>query len=163
MESIVVRDAGDGEMETAGRMFAEYIASIRHLAACSLEHQRADDEVNHLPGLYAAPRGTIALAWMGAECVGCAALRPLPTMGPDAGELKRMYVRPVVRGRGVGQRLTEHIVEFGRGVGYSRLFLDSDPELAAALRLYQRMGFVMTDRYNEDPDPTTVYMVLHLK
>lgn len=160
---IVIRDAISAEMGEASRIFAEYIGSIRHLAACSFEHQRADDELKQLPGLYAPPRGTIALAWMGEECVGCAAIRPLPGKGPDAAELKRMYVRPSVRGRGVGALLTEHIIAFARRSGYAMLYLDSDPELSAAQRLYQRMGFVSTDRYNDDPDPTTVYMVRDLR
>ncbi|MFZ4574930.1 MAG: GNAT family N-acetyltransferase [Phycisphaerales bacterium] len=146
------------DLDAARSIFREYIASISHVAACSFEHQRADDEIRDLPGKYAPPSGAIFLAFDGPVCVGCAALRPLPSGATDQCELKRMYVRPTHRAQGLGGALCEAVMARASAAGYRRIFLDSDPELEAALRLYRRLGFVDTPRFNDDPDPRTIYM-----
>jgi GNAT superfamily N-acetyltransferase len=60
-----------------------------------------------LPAPYLEPRGGLWVAWEGAEALGCVALRAL---APATAELKRMYVRPEARGRGVARRLSEHAI-----------------------------------------------------
>jgi ribosomal protein S18 acetylase RimI-like enzyme len=134
--------------------------SIAHLAACSFKHQRVDEELESLPGKYAAPGGVILLAWDGSECVGCAAVRPLDENGSC--ELKRMYVRSSARGQGLGRQLCERAMARARAMGYQVMKLDSDPELVPALALYRSLGFTATPRYNTDPDPHTIYMAREL-
>ena len=56
-------------------------------------------------------------------------------------ELKRMYVRPAVRGNGVAQALIEKLEAEARTRGYARLTLETGDVLNAAMRLYQRSGF----------------------
>ena len=57
-----------------------------------------DAELQHLPGDYAAPRGTLLLAWVDGELAGCCALRPLDEVDVvNAAEMKRLYVRPAFR------------------------------------------------------------------
>jgi putative acetyltransferase len=157
---IEIREASAAEISTARAIFAEYMESIRHLAACSFEHQKTDHELATLPGRYGAPSGAIFLAWDNDACIGCAALRALPLQG--ACELKRMYVRPSHRGLGLGRKLCDRVLEKARLIGYSRMLLDSDPELAAAISLYRTIGFTDVPRYNEDPDPHTIYMGIQL-
>ena len=155
-----IREAAAAEMTVVRAIFAEYMQSIAHLAACSFQHQRVDDELQTLPGKYAPPGGVILLAWEGPECVGCVAVRPLEA--PEVCELKRMYVRPAARGKGLGRSLCDAAMEQARGLGYRVMKLDSDPELVPALALYRSLGFVDTPRYNTDPDPHTVYMARDL-
>lgn len=146
------------ELETARTIFAEYIASIVHISGQSFAHQDTDAELRELPGKYGAPHGAIVLAFVDGKCVGCAAVRPLPTLGTDVCELKRMYVRGSSRGSGIGAALCEAIFTAARRIGYRRICLDSDPRLDAAIRLYRRMGFEDVARFNDDPDDSTVYM-----
>jgi ribosomal protein S18 acetylase RimI-like enzyme len=76
----------------------------------------------------------------------------------DVAEIKRMYTRPAARGMGVARRMCEVVMKFAREAGYSQVWLDSDTELHAALKLYRSLGFVTIDRYNTDPDAKTVYL-----
>jgi ribosomal protein S18 acetylase RimI-like enzyme len=69
-----------------------------------------------------------------------------------------MYVRPACRKGGLGEGLCRAVLERARQAGYRRIVLDSDPELKAALSLYRRLGFRDTARFNDDPDPQTIYM-----
>ncbi len=137
-------------------IFAEYMRSIAYLAATSFAHQRVDDELQTLPGRYGPPGGVIVLAWEAGVCVGCVAVRPLE--GAETCELKRMYVRPSHRRTGLGRRLADAALSRARELGYRTIKLDSDPALQPALALYRSLGFAPVDRYNQDPDPDTVYL-----
>ena len=82
-----------------------------------------------------------AAAWValhGDEVVGSVALRPIAAREV---ELKRMYLRPAFRGRGIGQRLLDIALLWAREHGIERIVLDTTEEMAAARRLYERNGF----------------------
>ena len=78
------------------------------------------------------------------------------------GELKRLYVRPAFRGQHLGRKLVERIIEDARSLGYSRLMLDTMPELVSARHMYGSMGFKLTERYNNSPLDTTIFMEYRL-
>ncbi len=70
--------------------------------------------------------------------VGSVALRDL---GEGRLELKRMYVSPEARGRGLGRRLLETALGWARAQGAERVVLDTTQEMAAARHLYEASGF----------------------
>jgi GNAT superfamily N-acetyltransferase len=146
------------DVATFRALCEEYAASLPF----SLCFQSFDDEMRTLPGRYAQPKGCMLLAWSGMHPAGCAALRPVPEVGPGVCEMKRMYVRPTARGIGLGRDLAEALIQFAKSAGYERMVLDSEPSFAAALSLYESLGFVHRSRYNNDPDPHTVFMELRL-
>jgi len=153
------------DLALARGLFAEYAASIAHLAGASLNAQRFDEELATLPGRYAEPQGRIYIALVNHQPAGCAALRPIDALPADASpvcELKRMYIRPHHRGQHLGRRLCEQIIADAREIGYATLKLDTDPRLEAANSLYKSLGFQPTPKFNNDPDPTTIYMELRL-
>jgi len=144
------------EIETARVLFNEYAAET----GLDLCFQGFPAELANLPGLYAPPRGRLLLAWSASEPAGCAALRPL---GDDVCELKRMYVRPDFRGRGVGRRLTGTILAEARGIGYATMKLDTLPVMLPAVRLYESLGFVRCAAYYDTPLTGTIFMECPLK
>jgi len=111
-----------------------------HIEAHSTAHDAAATErvVAALPAPYLAPAGALWVAWAGETALGCLALHALT---PDIAELKRMYVRPEARGRGVARRLTEHAIAVAAARGYRRLRLGTLPTMHAAQRLYGSLGF----------------------
>jgi len=140
----VVREATDPPDVDAVR--ALVLAHVDERAATpGIEHMKAD--AVRLPGPYVAPRGAIWVAHTGEEAVGCVALRPLPD---SVGEVKRMYVAPGWRGRGVGRALLETLIEHARTIGYQRLRLGTLADMTRAQTLYQSLGFVPIERYRED-------------
>ena len=104
-------------------------------------------EIESLPGPYQAPRGGLILASSEEGYLGCVAFAPL---SEGAAELKRLFVRPEARGKGVGLLLVQSVIERVRSAGYSRLRLDTAPELTAAISLYRRLGFREIGRYRDD-------------
>jgi ribosomal protein S18 acetylase RimI-like enzyme len=74
--------------------------------------------------------------------------------GSAYGELKRMYVRPQFRGLGYGKLLLDHLADHARAHGVGLLRLETGIHQAAAIRLYERMGFQRIPPfapYIEDP------------
>lgn len=104
------------------------------------------EELEALDAAYPAPAG-LWLASSGAP-VGCVALRPL---GPEEGELKRLFTLPVARGCGVGRALLETALGAARAAGFRRIRLDTLPGMDAAQALYAALGFRPCAPYGARP------------
>lgn len=74
--------------------------------------------------------------------VGC-----LKRLGPQVGEIQRMYVRPECRGKGVGRLIVDRLISDARQIGYRKLRLESLKFLTSAHALYRSVGFVVIDPY----------------
>lgn len=116
----LVQAKSDEEVQSAQQLFEEYAAWL----GVNLCFQNFDKELAELPGDYAPPNGRLLLAVENDQVAGCVALRKI---GEGIGEMKRLYVRPEFRGRGLGHTLTETIIEAAREIGYQRLRLDTLP------------------------------------
>ena len=127
--------------------------------AIDLCFQGFEEELATLPGRYAPPRGSILLARVDAEVVGCVAVRPI---ADGICEMKRLFVRPPFRGRSIGRELAEAIIARSKSLGYGRMRLDTLVRLERANELYARLGFVRTDPYYDNPLDGVVYWELVL-
>ena len=85
----------------------------------------------------------------GGGAVGCGAVRGI---GAGTGEIKRMWLAPEVRGRGVGRRLLAALEDEARRLGYRALRLDTRRELVEAVSLYRSAGYREVADYNANPD-----------
>jgi len=93
-----------------------------------------------------APTGTFIVALSAHSPVGCAGLRVLDDR---VGELKRVYVRPSARGRGLGTALITALETYARSCNLTTLRLDTRHELDEALRIYERHGYRRIERYKQ--------------
>ena len=140
--------ATQDDWEAAREIFREYGHSIQ----AALEGVAFDDEVAGLPGEYDEPRGGLLLAWIDGSLAGCCALRPLDAADyPNASEMKRLYVRRVFRGFGLGRQLTEAALDVARQCGYACVLLDTLDAMDAARALYADLGFEEIPPYYDSP------------
>jgi ribosomal protein S18 acetylase RimI-like enzyme len=147
------------DIERAASLFRAYAASLEF----SLEFQGFTAELAGLPGRYGPPGGCILLAMSGSGPVGCVAVRDIsPADGPCVCEMKRLFVTPEGRGKGIGLALCEELIRRAREAGYDTMKLDTSSDMHAAQALYRRLGFVPCARYNDDPMPCTLYFELRL-
>jgi GNAT superfamily N-acetyltransferase len=111
-----------------------------HIEAHSEAHHAAATAVllDALPAPYIPPAGGLWLAWDGPEAAGCVALQRL---APGIAEVKRMYVRPASRGRGIARALIQRAIVEARALGYERLRLGTLTTMHAAQNLYTSLGF----------------------
>jgi len=140
-----------GEMAEVRALFEEYAAEL----GIDFCFQGFRDELAALPGKYAAPGGCLLLARVDGSLAGSVALRPLEE---GVCEMKRMYVRPAFRGRGLGRALAERVLAEGREMGYQRMRLDTLARLTRAVALYRALGFVEIEPYYVNPVPGVVFL-----
>jgi len=156
MGDLLVISAERGpHVELVRALFAEY-AAMPEVNGCL---RTMDRELTSLPGEYAAPEGRLLLALADDSAAGCVGLR---RFAPGQAEMKRLYVRPAFRGRGVGRLLTEAVLAEARRAGYREMLLDTLPVLAEAVALYRQFGFQEVAPYRSDPVPGAVHFSLAL-
>jgi GNAT superfamily N-acetyltransferase len=124
-----------------------------------LSFQGFDAEMNSLPSVYGPPRGAMIIAYQNKRPIGCVGLRDL---GGSCCELKRMFVFPEYRTRGVGSMLFERFMRVADELGYHAVRLDTLKRLVKALRLYRKAGFAEIPGYRYNPDPEAVFMQLEI-
>lgn len=98
------------------------------------------------------PNAEYYLALRESEASGCGALQQV---APGLAEIKRMYVPPRYRGRGVARALLQHLEARARVSGFARIRLQTGTHQPEALSLYARAGYEPGEpwgRYVEDPN-----------
>lgn len=142
-------------------LFEEYADGL----GIDLCFQNFDIELRELPGDYREPYGILLLAKQDGLPAGCCALRPLAaaTGHGRAAELKRLYVRPSFRGKGIAYRLVMQIVEKAKVLGYESVLLDTLETMRDAQNLYTRMGFQEIAPYYKNPIKGAKYLKLPLR
>lgn len=130
---------------------------VAALTAASLAE--IDAHYDGKPGSGAAPRpeefqppdGVFLLAHVDGGPAGCGGVCRLDS---DTAEIRRMYVVPSARGRGVGRSILDRLLEEARALGYRRVRLETGNRQVEAMRLYERAGFRRGDcwgPYVDDP------------
>jgi putative acetyltransferase len=121
-------------------LFLEYAQSL----GVDLSFQNFEDEIASLPGDY----DPILVARWNDDDAGCVALRRIDS---TTSEMKRLYVRPSFRGRGVGRALAERIIAEARLRGCKAMRLDTLPSMKDAARMYEQLGFRDIEPYRLNP------------
>jgi len=101
-----------------------------------------------MPAELRAPGGAYLVGYEGAEAVAGGGLRPL---SEGVAEIKRMYVRPAARSRGVAAGLLAALEDAAVSLGYTATRLDTGPKQVHAQRLYRAAGYVEVPPYNDNP------------
>ncbi len=147
------------QFDAARSLIEEYAAQIGASMGVDLTFQNLAAELNQLPDMYGPPSGCLLLASRDDEWVGCCALR---RFSDDVCEMKRLYVKPTVRGAQLGRHLADRLVAKARTLGYRRMVLDTLGGMVAAQTLYRSLGFRDTEPYYFNPVAGVSYMELDL-
>ena len=105
------------------------------------EYSSSDPEVGAMSAAYAGARSAYFVLEDGGRVIGCGGIAPLAGAEPDVCELRKMYLLPAARGRGLGERMLHHCLDAARGRGYGRCYLETLSGMDAAQKLYAKAGF----------------------
>lgn len=136
-------------------MLREYVEWI----GLDLAFQEIDAELAGLPGDYVPPRGAMFVATAGSRCLAMIALRPIEG---SIAEMKRLYVRPAARGRGLARALVGRVCDEAKTLGYTEIRLDTLPKMRDAQSLYEVLGFCDIAPYYDTPITGTRFMARKL-
>jgi GNAT superfamily N-acetyltransferase len=140
----------------ARELFQEYAQSL----GVNLCFQNFEHELAGLPGHYAPPDGRLLLAEYDGQLAGCVALHKWED---GVCEMKRLYLRPSFRGKGLGRATAEKIIAEARSIGYQQMRLDTiEPLMKDAVEMYRKLGFREIAPYRPNPIAGAMYMELQL-
>jgi GNAT superfamily N-acetyltransferase len=112
------------------------------------------------PEEFAPPGGTFLLARLDGAPAGCGGFSRLDS---DTAEVRRMYVVPEARGRGIGRAILMGLVNAARELGYARVRLETGNQQHEAMGLYRAAGFRATPCWGPyADDPKSVCLELEL-
>ena len=101
-------------------------------------------------------RGAFLVAWVETDAIGCGAVRLIDS---ETAEIKRMYVTPAMRGRGIARQVLDALELEARRLGAERLLLETGTRQPEAIALYKRAGFTETGPFGEyKPSPLNTFM-----
>jgi len=151
----IVQAESQKDLNQVRELFREYTTSL----GFNLCFQNFDIELAELPGDYVPPSGRLLLIIYATKMAGCVALR---NMGEGVCEMKRLYVRPAFRGKGIGKTLALAIIKEARHIGYKCMRLDTVPAMKEAISLYRSLGFKDIEPYRYNPIEGAIFMELKL-
>lgn len=143
------------EIAAVHRLFREY----ENFLDVDLCFQQFEEELASLPGKYAVPDGALFLAMDTETAAGCVGLRKTDT---GVCEMKRLFVKPGFRGKGVGRMLAEKTIREAKTLGYKKMRLDTMDWLKEAARLYESLGFQQIPPYYHNPISGAAFWELNL-
>ena len=157
MLKIIVADI-DNHRQPIEELFREYLAWANSKASSEFGVSfdvnavlKQDLEKLHH---FMPPGGCLLLGEYEVNIASCVGLRKIDD---ETGEIKKMYVRPDYRRKGIGRLLLEALIEEARRIGYSKLKLDSAPFAREAQVFYWKIGFRDIHPYPESEAPREYY------
>ena len=145
------------DFDKGKELFLEYTKSKKF----DLSYQNFDTELNKINIQYSFPAGGLILIQdNNNNYVGCGGIRKHKD---SIAELKRMYIKPDHRGKGLGKKLLVFLIELVKKLGYKKIWLDTLESLKEATHIYRNFGFIQIDAYRYNPNPDVLYFELELK
>ncbi len=146
----VVFGPADPREDPAAALLAEMGVELNALygATDRLDHPALD------PAMLLPPAGRYLVGRQDGAAVAGGGVRALPGAGPGVGEVKRMFVRPPARSRGLAGLLLAALEQAALDLGYTTVRLDTGPRQPHARALYERAGYRPVPRYNDNPYAT---------
>jgi ribosomal protein S18 acetylase RimI-like enzyme len=146
-----IKADSDRHFGIAKELFSEYARDL----GFDLEFQDFEEEIADLPFHYGPPDGCILLAFYEGAPAGCVALRKLEE---GICEMKRLYVKPEFRGKGLGKTLSTMILDEAACAGYELMRLDTLASMKEAMALYRNLGFYEIEAYRFNPFDNAVFL-----
>ncbi len=109
-----------------------------------------------LEKVHARPNGIILLAELEGQPMGCGMIHALD---PETSEIKRLFVAPEARGKGLARKLITALMDQARKDGFKRIVLDTSVNLAPARALYANIGFSERGPYQDIPADALPHLV----
>ena len=100
-----------------------------------------DDTTDHLSEIFKAGNSIYFVAEQQGEILGGAGIYPTANLPAATCELVKFYLSANARGKGVGKLLLQKCIAAAKEMGYTKMYLETMPELTIAIPMYEKFGF----------------------
>lgn len=100
-----------------------------------------DNSTDSLFELFQEQNAVYFIAEENGHVIGGGGIFPTKGLPPNTCELVKMYLHPKYRGKGIGRILIEECISFAKSKSFENIYLETMPELIAALKVYEKLGF----------------------
>ena len=138
------------DFEAAAKLFRLYAAEL----PIALDFQNFEEELQELKNVYAESFGGIILCKENDVYIGCAGIRKFDV---ETAELKRMWISPQERGKGIGGQILSAAITLAESKNYKAIVLDTLDHMMPAIKLYKEAGFKETAAYYFNPHKNALY------
>jgi putative acetyltransferase len=87
---------------------------------------------------------TVVLIYLDEQAIGCGCIKKY---SDDIAEIKRMYVKPNERGKGVAIMIVDELEKWAKELGFSKAVLETGVMQPEAIRLYEKLGYMNSEKY----------------
>lgn len=124
----------------------------------------SDPKTDTLFENFQEPKAVLWIAEENNEIVGCCGVYPTEGLPENCAELVKFYLLAQSRCKGIGKELMCKTIESAKELGYKQLYLESLPQFASAVLMYEKQGFWMLDQPLGDSGHTscTIWMLKNL-
>ncbi len=149
------------DIESVKLLLEKYLAWLESEKWISPQESQAfEEQLSNLPNAFEPPDGCLLLAMYRGEITGCVALRKLYD---NVCEMKRLYVKPSLRGLKIGRKLAKAAITEARRIGYTYMRGHTLQMMETANILYKSLGFVEIDPYEENDVEGGLFIELKLE
>jgi putative acetyltransferase len=100
-----------------------------------------DETTDHLFEVFKADKSFYFVAEQQGEIMGGGGIYPTPNLPAGTCELVKLYLSKNARGKGIGKILLEKCIAAAKETGYTKMYLETMPELTIAIPMYEKFGF----------------------
>jgi putative acetyltransferase len=139
LQSVVIRTIHPEDNVAIAKIIRESLAEFGANKPGTVYY---DDSTDHLFELFrSTPNSIYFIAEKAGEVIGGAGIFPTEGLPEGTCELVKMYLRKDVRGIGLGRSMIEKCITTAQELGYTKMYIESMPELKKALSVYEKFGF----------------------
>jgi putative acetyltransferase len=102
----------------------------------------SDPTTNNLFNLFQVPSSVLWVAHLDNQIIGCCGIYPTVGLSNDCAELVKFYLLKEARGKGIGKKLMQKCIDSAKEFGFRQLYLESMPQFANAVNMYEKEGFM---------------------
>ncbi|TDQ31641.1 GNAT family N-acetyltransferase [Zeaxanthinibacter enoshimensis] len=142
MESVKIRQIRAADNEALAALIRSVLVAHEVPATGST---MADESLDHLFEFYSQERSVYLVLEIDGQVAGGSGISQLQQVEETVCELQKMYFLPAARGKGLGSTMLEKCLEYARSFGYETCYLETMPQMKAALAMYEAKGFKYLD------------------
>jgi putative acetyltransferase len=142
MNNLLIRTIEPGDDMALAKIIRDTLAEFKANKPGTVYY---DNTTDHLSEVFKAARSIYFVAVVDGEIAGGGGIYPTLNLPSATCELVKLYLSTAARGKGIGKILLQKCIEAAKEMGYSKIYLESMPELTIAIPMYEKMGFTYLD------------------